>query len=271
MLCFKRMRLHMKYTPNAQELSSAAHRTALARTILTLPLLVAVSPAIAAEDGPTIPGEFSANVALTTDYRFRGITQTSDNPAIQGGFDYSIGVAEGVGLYAGVWASSVDFSDGDQAQVEIDYYGGVTFDIQGIGVDVGLIYYSYPGASSGLNYDFVEGKIDLSYSPMESLTLGVGYNYSPDYFGSSGHYHYPHASVEYSPTLELPLPVTLSATYGYNAIDDSAAFGARTYHDWSVGIATSYKIIELKLQYIDNDLSGSIGDPTAVFTVSASF
>lgn len=227
--------------------------------------------AAAAEDGPAIPGEFSANVALTTDYRFRGITQTDEGPAVQGGFDYSVGLAEPFGLYAGIWASNVDFQDGDQAQIEIDYYGGITAEYEGIGIDLGLIYYTYPGASSGLDYDYLEGKIALSYSPVETVTLGVGYNYSPDYFGSSGDFHYPNASVEYTPDLGLPLPLTFSGTYGYNIIDDEAAFGARDYQDWSAGIATSYKFIGLKLQYVDNDLGGSIGDPTAVFTVSASF
>ncbi|MCA8929109.1 MAG: TorF family putative porin [Alphaproteobacteria bacterium] len=239
-----------------------------------LPLLViaaGAAPALAEEAGPTIPGEFSANVALTTDYRFRGISQTDKNPAIQGGFDYSLAIADPISLYAGIWASNVDFQDGDQAQVEIDYYGGVTAEYMGVGIDVGLIYYTYPGASSGLDYDYFEGKIDLSYSPMDGLTLGAGLNYSPDYFASSGDFYYPHLSAEYTPELGLPLPLTLSATYGYNSIDDEAAFGTRSYHDWSAGIATSYKFITLKLQYIDNDLNGSIGDPTAVFTVSASF
>ncbi len=258
--------MHTNYTLNDHNLSIFVWNTALA-----LPLMVAASAAVAAEGGPSIPGELSANVAFATDYRFRGISQTGKNPAIQGGLDYSVDVADGVGVYIGAWGSSVDFNDGDQAQVEIDYYGGVTFEIKGVGVDIGLIYYTYPGASSTLNYDYVEGKIELSYSPIESLTLGIGYNYSPDYFGSSGDFHYPHASVEFTPDLGLPLPITLSATYGYNSIDSAAAFGAPSYSDWSVGIATTYKIVELKLQYIDNDLSGSVGNPTAVFTVSASF
>ncbi len=256
----------VKITPIARFMGTSA-----LAAIIALPIAVTGQNAAAADDWPEIPGELSANVALTTDYRFRGITQSDENPAIQGGFDYSIGLTEMFGLYAGIWASNVDFQDGDQAQVEIDYYGGVTAEYEGIGIDVGLIYYTYPGASSGLNYDYVEGMIALSYSPIEAVTLGVGYNYSPDYFGSSGDFHYPNASAEYTPELGLPLPLTFSATYGYNIIDDEAAFGTRDYQDWSAGIATSYKFIELKLQYIDNDLGGSIGDPTAVFTVSASF
>lgn len=255
-----------KITPTARFLGTPALIAAVA-----LPMVSAVPGAATAENGPMIPGEFSANVALTTDYRFRGISQTDKEPAIQGGFDYSIGLTDMFSLYAGIWASNVDFQDGDEAQIEIDYYGGVTAEYQGIGIDIGLIYYTYPGASSGLDYDYVEGKIALSYSPIEPLTLGIGYNYSPDYFASSGDFHYPNASVEYTPELGLPLPLTLSATYGYNSIDDEAAFGARDYHDWSAGIATSYEFIGLSLQYIDNDLGGSIGDPAVVFTVSGSF
>lgn len=232
-----------------------------------------VKPASGEESKDTlgIPGEFSANVAIVTDYRFRGITQSDNDPAIQGGLDYSVGLSDDIGLYLGVWASSVNFNDGDEASIELDYYGGVTLDLSGVGVDLGLIYYTYPTASSGLNYDYVEGKIELSYSPIESVGLGIGYNYSPDYFGSSGNFHYPHASAEYTPDLGLPLPITFDATIGYSFIDDEAAFGARDYLDWTAGIGTEYKGINLKLQYVDNDLSGSLGDATVVFTAGASF
>jgi len=217
----------------------------------------------AAAQSSDIPLEVSANIALTSDYRFRGLTQTGEHPATQGGLDLSSGP-----FYLGVWGSGVDFNDGDQASAEIDLYSGVTYEFNQIGVDLGFIYYTYPGAASALNYDFVEGKVALSYSPLESVSLGVGYNYSPDYFGASGEYHYPNASVEVS----VPdLPVTLSGTYGYSDIDNAAAFGAPSYSDWSVGLAMTYKQVELKVQYIDNDLSGDAGDPAVVFTASASF
>ena len=204
----------MKQAPNAQKYGNP-----LLAAAIFLPVSLATTATIAADDGFDIPGEFSANVALTSDYRFRGISQSSNDPALQGGIDY----------------------------------------------------YSYPGASSGLDYDYFEGKIALGYSPIESVSFGIGYFFSPDYFGSSGTFHYPNAFVEFTPDLGLPLPVTLSATYGYSIIDDNAAFGADDYQDWSVGISTNYKIINLSLQYIDNDLDGPVGDPTVVFTVGASF
>src|SRR5262245_47643526 len=75
-------------------------------------------------DGPSL----SANIALTSDYIFRGISQTSANPAVQGGFDATWGI-----FWAGIWASNVDFGGSgvgpfghDIANLEIDYYAGIS-------------------------------------------------------------------------------------------------------------------------------------------------
>ena len=115
----------------------------------------------AAQDKSPIPGSFSANVALTSEYFFRGLSQTDDAPAIQGGFDYEVEVAKPVSLYLGVWGSNVDFNEAssvDGATIEIDWYGGLKGSIgdTGLSWDAGLIYYHYPGADSSLDYDFVE-------------------------------------------------------------------------------------------------------------------
>ncbi|HEX9835331.1 MAG TPA: TorF family putative porin, partial [Alphaproteobacteria bacterium] len=80
-------------------------------------------PTVAADDlisADMVPGKFSANVALTSEYFFRGISQTDDSPAIQGGFDWN---HEGTGLYLGVWGSNIDFNTGNS--IEIDIYGGI--------------------------------------------------------------------------------------------------------------------------------------------------
>ena len=114
-----------------------------------------------------IPGTFSANVGLTSEYLFRGLSQTDDAPALQGGFDYEVSLAKPVALYLGVWGSNVDFNEGagvDGATIEIDWYGGLRGNIgdTALGWDVGFIYYSYPGAASSLNYDFIEAQAALS-------------------------------------------------------------------------------------------------------------
>ncbi|MEL6414140.1 MAG: TorF family putative porin, partial [Pseudomonadota bacterium] len=91
-------------------------------------------------------GEFSGNVALTTDYVWRGVSQNSENPAVQGGFDYANGA-----FYAGTWASIVDFGG---ANMELDLYGGFAGETEGgLSWDVGVIGYVYPDAD---DLDFLE-------------------------------------------------------------------------------------------------------------------
>jgi uncharacterized protein (TIGR02001 family) len=108
--------------------------------------------AIAADAAPTPTHTFTGNVGFATDYLYRGISQTSGKPALQGGFDYS----HASGLYAGTWASNVSWiQDGlnvpgalttTSAGLEIDVYGGYKGTVMGdLGFDVGVLTYNYPG------------------------------------------------------------------------------------------------------------------------------
>ena len=106
----------------------------------------------------------SANVAFTSDYVWRGMTQ-SDGPAIQGGFDFE---AEG-GFYAGIWGSNVNFNDG--AGSELDYYAGYGFSMGDVGVDIGYIAFDYPENQTGL--DFEEIYLGLSFGD-----LGTPYEFA---------------------------------------------------------------------------------------------
>jgi uncharacterized protein (TIGR02001 family) len=100
---------------------------------------------------PASPHTFTGNVSLTSQYVFRGLTQTNRKPAIQGGFDYG----HSSGLYAGLWASNVSWVD-DAAEtagadvsssLEIDIYAGYKGSITSdIGFDVGVLHYNYPGS-----------------------------------------------------------------------------------------------------------------------------
>src|ERR1700755_3440562 len=99
-------------------------------------LMASVAPAAMAQEAVTITG----NVALATDYAFRGISQTSQNPAIQGGFDAAFGSS---GFYAGTWGSNVAFG----GSLELDVYAGWKTTLGPVGLDIGVIDYLYPGAS----------------------------------------------------------------------------------------------------------------------------
>ena len=113
----------------------------------------------------------SANVSFTSDYIWRGMTQ-SDGPAIQGGFDY----ASDGGFYAGIWGSNVNFNDG--AGSELDYYFGYGFDMGGFGVDIGYLAYDYPDNNSDL--DFEEIYVGLSMGDL-GLLYASGVDGAPDY------------------------------------------------------------------------------------------
>lgn len=203
-------------------------------------------PAMAEED--IIPGEFSANVGFVSEYSFRGIAQSNEQPAIQGGFDW----AHDSGVYAGVWASNVEFGD---ATIETDLYAGFSNEIYdtGISYDVGAIYYVYPGSDDRFNYNFYEVALALGYD-FEFAAVSASVNYSPDYFGKSGDGVYMAAFVDI-PLDFMPVETAINLSVGHQTIDDRVAFGVDDYTDWGVGISANIEGFDVGLKYIDTNLN----------------
>ncbi len=208
-------------------------------------LLLCAAPALATDNGGDSEFDISANVGFVSEYSFRGIAQSDEQMALQGGFD----VSHGSGLYAGVWGSNVDFNDGDEASVEVDVYGGYAGEVGGVGYDVGLIYYAYPGADSSLDYDFIEAALEISYD-FEIFSVAASVNYSPEYFAGSGDAQY------YALGVDVPLPhdFSLSGHVGRQEIDENDEFGTDDYTDWSIGLGYNFEGFDLSVQYIDTDL-----------------
>ncbi len=209
----------------------------------------------------------SVNTALVSDYVFRGISQSDENFAIQGGLD----IAHESGLYAGTWASSVDFNDGDEASVEIDLYAGYGNSINDVSYDLGVLYYAYPGADTAREYDFWEVYGSLGYD-FDVASAALSVNYSPDYFNESDEAIYTHLGVD----APLPYDLSLSAGIGYQAIDDNASFGTDDYTDWNVGLGYDWNNLNLSLTYHDTDLDEPSDcadgcDARVVFAVSTEF
>jgi uncharacterized protein (TIGR02001 family) len=167
----------------------------------------ACSLPVAAAAQPQPDFTFSGNAGLFSDYRFRGFTQTDYKPAFQGGFDY----AHASGFYLGNWNSNVSSVLYNGASLEMDFYGGYKAAFGDVGLDVGLIYYYYPGTGkyvSEFKAKNLEGYIGASYGPV-SLKY---YHSFTDFFGLD------------SDALGLT-PVTGSIdTKGSQYIDLSAAF-----------------------------------------------
>ena len=222
---------------------------------------------------------FSATLAFTSDYLFRGVSQTDSKPAIQGSFDY----AHPVGVYLGIWGSNVN-SDISNGGVELDFYVGYSRELfTNFNADVGLFYYYYPGGGSDPEPDFFEGVLKLDYTFTElflSPKLGVHYAYSPDYFGEDGNAHYIAGLLEFA----LPYKFVLSGEWGYQDVEGDKTTGDNQglngedgfdYRHWRIGVSKDLLGFTLDLSYHDTDEAEFLGDDIAderlVFTASRSF
>lgn len=222
----------------------------------------------------SIPGSFSGGVAVVSDYVFRGVSQTDENPAIQGSIGWSTDFNAGelpLNLALGVWGSNVDFNDGDEATIEIDYSAALSTELAGFGVGVNYVYFSYPGANEDLNYDYQEFGLTLE-KDFEVVALSAGAYWSPDFFGSVGD------AVYYSLGAEVPLPFefSLAGHVGTQRFDRS---GLDDYVDWSIGLTRPVMGIDLSLTYYDTDVgnggfcgaSSDLCDSRVVFGISKTF
>jgi len=238
----------------------------LNKTILSAAMTTALITGAVAVQAET---EISGNVALTSDYKFRGISQSNEDIAIQGGFD----IAFDNGIYVGVWGSSVDFDTNDfgfDGSLELDPYVGWAGDVtDNVGVDVGYMYYSYPG-DEGPDGDYQEFYLKVN---LWDGTLGA--IYSDDYYGGTGDFYYLFGDYSFGlgDTFSLDLHV------GYNDLEKNGGFLATdtdSYIDYSAGISASWLAVDWSLAYVGTDLSKrdvfgtKWGDDSVIFTVSKS-
>ena len=215
--------------------------------------------AILASTSLASAGEIEANVSLATDYVFRGFSQTQEEPAISGGFDYGF---EG-GFYLGAWASNVNFGEGSNTSTEIDLYGGYAFDVsETVSFDFGYIYFVYPGETDSLNYSEFVGSISVS-------NFSFGLVYSPDYFGSDSDAVV--LNADYSFSLGGAWGLDLHAGYTVTDEEDIAAPGD-DYIDYSVAVTTSGAGVDFALTFFGTDVDEvEAADERLVFSISKAF
>jgi uncharacterized protein (TIGR02001 family) len=233
---------------------------------MAMGLVLAGTSAMVSAEENSMGLEFSANVAMTSDYVFRGISQNEGDPAIQGGFD----VGHSSGVYAGVWASNVSEDLFTDSSMELDTYLGWGGEVGPVGVDVGWLRYNYPGAASGTDYDTDEYHIGVS-GEIAGFGLGATYYYSSDFFGTDDG-EYWDLSAEYAIS-----SVTLAAHYGMTDFDANGG-APNDYDDWSIGASTELGGFGFDLTYTDTDVdtgqcfgvTDSDCDSRVVFTISKS-
>jgi uncharacterized protein (TIGR02001 family) len=234
---------------------------------------------------PASPHTFTGNVAVVSDYRFRGISQTFKRPAIQGGFDYS----HSSGFYVGNWNSSVSgvqYNNG--AGLEMDLYGGYKHELmKDLTADIGVLYYLYPGAkvgNTGERYTNGEIYVGATYKWFSAkLNYGI-----TDFFGlNSTTAAVPNGNSKGSAYLDLAAnyeileKTTLNLHVGHQWVRH---YGAFNYTDYKVGIARDFGFATLGLAVIGTDAdralytavdgtgrSRKLSDTTAVLSLSKTF
>jgi len=235
-------------------------RSIFAATVLAGTALSA-APAMAQDSDLSV----SANVAFTTDYRFRGVSLSGGDFAIQGGMD----VASSSGFYVGTWASSLE-EDGGYGATEVDIYGGWSGALtDSLSVDVGMLYYLYPDAPDG-DYDYLEpyASVTGAVGPAE-VTVGVAYAWDQNSLGDQDNlYVYTDLGFGIPET-----PISFNAHLGYTDgvlafTNDGDAF------DWSVGASVGVMGLDLGVAYVGVEGVDSYPyrtDDTIVATLAASF
>ncbi|UDM48893.1 TorF family putative porin [Cupriavidus sp. MP-37] len=239
-------------------LRTSGSRHAAPAAIAAALWLASATPALAQAAADTADAAathtFNANLALASDYRYRGLTQSNARPALQGGFDYS----HASGFYLGNWNSSISWL-GDShpdvsAPIEMDFYGGYrhAFGDSGWSTDVGVLQYYYPGSYPDryTSPDTTELYAGVGYGPVT-----LKYSYAPtNLFGMPDSRHSWYADL----SANLPLGVwglTLNADVGYQKVQVAGA----SYADWKLGLTKDLGHgFALALAYLDTNADRAV-------------
>jgi uncharacterized protein (TIGR02001 family) len=216
--------------------------------------------------------EVSLNAALTSDYRYRGISQTRLQAAVQGGADYAHTPS---GLYAGAWLASIKWTKdaGGSGDVEVDLYAGKRGEIiKDLTYDVGVLSYIYPsnGLATDANTTEVYGQIGYGpayakYSYAVTNLFGIGDSKNSGY-------------LDLGANIEVASGLILNLHAGRQQVKNT---DAASYTDWKIGVTKDFGIVTGALAVIGTNASEVayaspangkfLGKTAAVVTISKTF
>ncbi|WP_404365867.1 TorF family putative porin [Sphingomonas sp. MMS24-J45] len=261
-------------------------------------LMLSATPAFADETAPPPPITVSGSVALVSDYRFRGVSQSDKEAAIQGG----ITIAHESGFYVGTWGSNLaGWGQFGGSNMELDLIGGYKRSIgSGAAIDVGVTWYMYPGGSDLT--DFAEPYVKLS-GTLGPVTALAGVAYAPKQRALGNFSNTPQSRGQSEDNLYLwgdasvgipKTPATFKAHVGYS--DGNPGLGPNgtsvaptgSYVDYLVGVDVTFKPVTLGIAYTGTDITraksayllpnfsstkdgSSIAAGQVVFSISAAF
>lgn len=240
-----------------------------ARLIAVTVAAVIAVPTVRAQSAHTLSG----NITLVGDYRFRGVSQTYTQPAIQGGVDYT----SATGAYAGAWGSNVSgnqFLNG--GSLELDLYGGYRWTIGTVGLDLGLQYYWYPRAryniDPGDRYNTTEAYVGVRYDQfaakyshalthlfgMKTRTIGGYCGIGTDGTAATSDCLGTGASkgsgyLDLTATFDVVVGMSLGLHYGYQFV---RSYAPLSYADYKIGLTRQFGAVTLGAAAVGTDAEG---------------
>ncbi len=224
--------------------------------------LISIAPAAqAAEEGAW--GPFTAGATLTSDYRFRGISNSNRDGAIQGWGQYDHAVGSNGTIFGNIWFSTIDFNDATtyDSSIEVDLTAGYNYSFSDqTSAGIRAIYYWYADADAPAGmpeYDYFELAVNAEHD-FGMASVSGEFAWSPDYFGEVGDGFAVVGGVTV-PVLDtfafFDGGLEASAHLGHQWIDDNATAGIPDYLYWDVGATATWGIFGFDVRYVDTDLS----------------
>jgi uncharacterized protein (TIGR02001 family) len=229
-------------------------RRTLTNIIIALAALIPAAAYAQPSEGPALSVEY--NAAIVSDYRFRGISYTNRNPAVQGGVD----ITHSSGLFVGAWLSNI--ADYGGADIEVDIYGGYGGSLAGFDYTAGVYGYLYPDGR-GVNYVELQSTIARTIGPVTTTLTAA---YIPDQKNSDENLY-----LSLGGDLAIgETPFSLQAGIGR----ENGAYDEKW--DWSAGLTCKLDALELSAAYVDSNYGsateeGRNGRAAVVVSVKAIF
>ncbi|MCF7498459.1 MULTISPECIES: TorF family putative porin [unclassified Pseudoalteromonas] len=210
--------------------------------------------------------DLSTTVTLASDYTFNGVSQTQNDPAIQGSLDYAFADS---GMYVGTWASNVDFGEGTDIEWDA-YFGNYAQINQALSVDYGIAYYSYHGEGHSSDGNYPEVYTKFGYASSLGQTE-LNFWYSWDYFGSGAG----HVISMLAHTFEIAPNHAIRASFDIsNSLDgDKYTWDGsdKSYNHYRIAYQTSFAGFDFELAGENTSLDWDTADERIVASISRSF
>lgn len=223
------------------------------KLIIAAAVMAAFSSGYARAEEPKPEHEVSFNLAGVSDYRYRGISQTRLQPALQGGADYTHNPS---GWYAGTWLSTIKWTSDAHGggDVEWDIYGGKRGEIvKDVSYDIGALTYVYPANGLAHVSGFANANTTELYGQLGYGPAYVKYSHAvSNLFGfvdskNSGY-------VDAGANIEVATGLTVNLHLGHQNVKHVSS---ASYSDWKVGLSKDFGIVTGALAVIGSNASDS--------------